>query len=286
MSRQPDATARLIAPPAGLRGALFAVLVRDTRPLGAALPPEQRVNRFPALPYCGITWLLQGGVRLESPAGHPDAGALSPVFVSGPQSAPFSTRDDGPIHSVCLVFHPQAFAALSGLPANALRDRHRPLAEALPPDWSDLGHVVRAAADDDARVDVATDWLLPRWRAARGRLDQRLADLPQVLRGLPVRAAAAWLGCSTRQLERRSLQAHGLSPRELRSMARGHEAVLADEPTQALADAAQHHGYADQPHMTREYRRLMGESPAELRRHLAGDDERWWLYRVRRQGPR
>lgn len=279
-----DDTARLIAPPAGLRGALYAVLVRDTRPLGARQTPEQCVNRFPALPYCGITWILYGGARLESPTGHPDAGALPPVFVSGPQTAPFASRNDGPMHSFCLVFHPQAFAALTGLPATALRDRHRPLPEALPPAWAELDQCLREAADDDARTAAAAAWLLPRWRAARGRLDQRLADLPQVLRGLPVHAVAAWLGCSPRQLERRSLQVHGLSPRELRTINRGHDAALADEPAQPLADAAQHHGYADQPHMTREYRRLLGVSPAELRRQLAGDDEGWWLYRLRRHG--
>lgn len=279
-----DATARLIAPPAGLHGALYALLVRDTRPLGADQTPAQRINRFPALPFCGITWILHGGARLESPAGHPDAGPLPRVFVSGPQTAPFASRNDGPIHTLCLVFHPQAFAALTGLPASTLRDRHRPLAEALPADWAELDERLCAAADEQAQIDAAAAWLLPRWRAARGRLDQRLADLPQVLRGLPVRGVAAWMGFSPRQLERRSLQAHGLSPRELRAITRGHEAVLGDDPGQPLADAAQAHGYADQPHMTREYRRLVGESPAELRRHLAGDDESWWLYRLRRLG--
>ncbi|MEK8051544.1 helix-turn-helix domain-containing protein [Ideonella sp. DXS22W] len=280
----PDDTARLIAPPAGLRGALYAVLVRDTRPLGEGLPPDQRINRFPALPYCGITWILHGGARLESPADHPDTGPLPPVFVSGPQTAPFASRNDGPIHTFCLVFHPQAFAALAGQPATALRDRHRPLARALPAEWAALDTAVRQASDDEARIAAAAAWLLPRWRAARGRLDQRLADLPQVLRGLPVRAVAAWLGFSPRQLERRSLQAHGLSPRELRTITRGHDAVLADQAAEPLADAAQQHGYADQPHMTREYRRLLGVSPAELRRQLAGDDESWWLYRLRRHG--
>lgn len=280
----PGDTARLIAPPAVLRPCLFGAVVRDTRAAGDAATPEQRSNRFPALPFCGITWILHGGAQLLEPADHPDAGPLPPVFVSGPQTAPFASVNDGPIHTFCLVFHPAALGPLSGVAAGALRDRHRPLHAALPPDWQALDALVRAAPDDDARLDAAAAWLAPRWQAARGRLDPRLAALPQLLRWATVQGAAAALGWTTRHLERRSRDAHGLSPRELRSIQRGHDAVIEDQPDLPLADAAAQHGYADQPHMSRDWRRLTGLSPAQLRARLDSGDEGWWLYRLRRQG--
>lgn len=282
----PGDTARLIAPPAALRPCLFGAVVRDTRALGDAQPAAQRVNRFPALPFCGITWILHGGARLVQPAEHPDAGVLPPVFVSGPQTAPFASVNDGPMHSFCLVFHPAALGPLTGIPAGALRDRHRPLDQALPADWQALDAAVRDAPDDDARLARAAAWLAPRWQAARGRLDPRLAALPQLLRWASVQGAATLLGWTTRHLERRSRDAHGLSPRELRSIQRGHDAVVDDAAGRPLAEAAVLHGYADQPHMSRDWRRLTGVSPAQLRAHLDSGDEGWWLYRLRRRaGP-
>lgn len=277
-------TARLIAPPAVLAGAVYAGLVRDTR----ALPPEAgeaaRLNRFPALPYCGLTFLLEGGAELMAPAGHPDLGALPADFVSGPQRAPFASRNTGPMASYCIVFHPQAFEPLTGVSLLALRDRHRPLAEVLPPEWRALAAGVRAAPDDDARHAAAMAWLAPRWAAVRpaGGL---LQELPALLRAMPVRAVAAVMGWTTRHLERRALKAHGLTPRELKAIERLHEAVLAahDDP-RPLAELAQAHGFSDQPHMTREWRRLTGVAPAQLQQALAGDDEGWWLYRLRRHG--
>ncbi|MBP6903308.1 MAG: AraC family transcriptional regulator [Burkholderiaceae bacterium] len=283
-------TARLIAPPDALRACLYAALVRDTRPLGPALPPEQRLNRFPALPFCGITWILDGGATLLQPAGHPDLGPLPSCFVSGPQTAPFASLNHGPIHTFCLVLHPAALLPLCGVAAGSLRDRHRPLHELLPADGPALDQAVRAAPDDAARLAAATDWLLPRWQAAQAAqaalapAERGLALLPELLRQATVQGVASLLGWTSRHLERRSRQVHGLSPRELRSIQRGHDAVIGDSATLPLADAALQHGYADQPHMSRDWRRLTGLSPARLRARLASDDESWWLYRLRRHG--
>lgn len=277
-------TARLIAPPAVLAGAVYAGLVRDTRHLPRAADEAQRFNRFPALPYCGLTFLLHGGAELVEPGGHPDLGPLPASFVSGPQRAPFASRNTGPMASYCVVLHPQAVEPLTGVRLLALRDRHRPLAEVLPPEWQALDEIVRAAADDEARHAAAMAWLAPRWAAVRPRVGA-LQELPALLRAMPVRAVAAVMGWTTRHLERRALKSHGLTPRELKAIERLHEAVLAaHDDGQTLAERAQAHGFADQPHMTREWRRLTGLAPGELQQALDSGDEGWWLYRLRRHG--
>lgn len=280
----PLASARLIAPPAALAGCVYAGLVRDTRGLPAPRGGV-RLNRFPALPYCGLTWLLHGSATLIEPAGHPDLGPLPPAFASGPQRLPFASRDDGPLHSFCLVLHPQALEPLTGVGAVQLRDRHRPLLATLPPEWAELDARVRGAADDDRRMRAALDWLAPRWAERRPAREPALQQLATLLRAMPVRAAAAVMGWTTRHLERRSLRVHGLTPRELRSIERLHEAVLDPQAdARSLSELAQVHGFADQPHMTREWRRLTGLSPARLRQALEHDDEDLWLYRLRRHG--
>lgn len=281
----PDDAARLLLPPAALSGCLFGAVVRDTRGLGEGADAAARTNRFPALPFCGITWFLHGGAQLFAPAGHPDAGPLPEVFVSGPQSRPFASLNDGPLHTFCLVFQPAGLAALRGSSVAPLRDRHRPLADALPADWAALDARVRAAPDDDARLAAAADWLAPRWAAVRGRLDPRLAALPELLRWATVQGAAALLGWTPRHLERQARALHGMSPRELRSLQRSHDAVVDDRSERPLAETAALHGYADQPHMSRDWRRLTGTTPAQLRAGIASEDESWWLYRLRRQAP-
>lgn len=282
----PELAARLLPPPQALRGCLYGAVVRDTRGLGGLAGTTARSNRFPALPFCAITWCLQGGACLVDPAGHPDARPLPAVFVSGPQSRPFASVNHGALHSFCLVFHPAALVALCGQPVAPLRDRHRPLADALPSEWAGLDDAVRRATDDDKRLAAACDWLTPRWAAARGRLDPRLAALPELLRWATVQGVATLLGWTPRHLERRARALHGLSPRELRSIQRGHDAVVDDRPGRPLAEVAVQHGYADQPHMSRDWRRLTGATPAQLRAQLDSTDESWWLYRLRRRVPR
>jgi hypothetical protein len=89
-----------------------------------------------------------------------------------------------------------------------------------------------------------------------------LGDVRGVPRGVP--------GVSTRSLERRMVRATGLSRGAMRRIRRAERAValLAQGvPASAVASRA---GYADQPHLTRSLRRLVGQTPSEIAGSAAG----------------
>jgi transcriptional regulator GlxA family with amidase domain len=83
-------------------------------------------------------------------------------------------------------------------------------------------------------------------------------------------ASAAGLG--RRQLERRFLAGVGVPPKMVSRIARFRHALelLRTEPTLRLSIVAMRAGYADQPHLTRDFVALAGVSPARYRREHVG----------------
>jgi AraC-like DNA-binding protein len=82
----------------------------------------------------------------------------------------------------------------------------------------------------------------------------------------PVRALAGRLGLSERQLRRRCTDALGYGPKTLDRILRFQRfrALATRRRDVGLAQLAAVAGYADQAHLTRECRRLAGESPGAL----------------------
>src|SRR5437764_768906 len=79
---------------------------------------------------------------------------------------------------------------------------------------------------------------------------------------------AAGVGLGERQLRRRCEDAVGYGPKTLERVLRFQRfRSLASRGAASLAELALLAGYADQPHLTREYRRLAGGTP--------GGDRRW-----------
>src|SRR5204862_7858097 len=108
----------------------------------------------------------------------------------------------------------------------------------------------------------------------RGELDQlaRAAAVATAQSEPGVRELRHALGLSERQLLRRFRRAVGYGPRTLARVARFQRFLaLAEGCRDAdLARLAFDAGYADQPHLTRECRRLSGRTPLELIRAGAG----------------
>jgi AraC-like DNA-binding protein len=276
------ATARLIAPRLSLASCVRAYIARSTvgRPL---LPPQQRLNHFPATSHCGITWFIRGSSQIVEPAGeHPSP--LPEVCFGGPHTRPFISYNPGPVHVFMVLFFPQALHALTGIDLSRQTDRIAPLEAVFEVPWLQLSQQVMAACDDDERVLLTERFLEPMWRAARERGAAPGGLLGDWAHALAAHAAAAGWGASARSTERRIKAWAGQPLRRLRRMNRIEQSFLEargaiEDGTVSWAELAARTGYADQAHLCREVREVTGHSPTELARK-ARDDEAYWVYRI------
>lgn len=111
-------------------------------------------------------------------------------------------------------------------------------------------------------------WIADRLPAAdpRGLETNRMADLADSEPGLlRVPDLAAAMGTSTRTLERLAADFFGPTPSAIMRRRRIQIAAerLRTAPGTALADLPQDLGYADQPHLTRDFRAVLGMTPRE-----------------------
>lgn len=103
---------------------------------------------------------------------------------------------------------------------------------------------------------------------AQGRVQRRIERAVRLLdgasAGASVCAAAREIGFSTRQFERRFVEAIGLTPAQFRRVRRLRRllALQAHAPTRSLAALAAASGYFDQSHLNREFRALVGCAPS------------------------
>ncbi|MFF5156717.1 helix-turn-helix domain-containing protein [Streptomyces sp. NPDC000348] len=153
-------------------------------------------------------------------------------------------------------FHPGTAPALLGVPAHELRDRRVDLAD-LWPAAAVRRHTARVnAADDPAR---GLEDLALRRAVETAPPDPLLGRLVAALdEGRPVAATADELGLGARQLHRRSLAAFGYGPKTLARILRLRRALALARSGVPFAQTAIRAGYADQPHLAREVKRLTG----------------------------
>lgn len=194
------------------------------------------------------TWTLAGGLHLR----------------------PALIRTHGYQHGIQLALTPVGVRTLLGLPLAALTDclvDHRDLPRGVPADvharladattWADrfaildrflLGVLARARDGDTAiPADLQTAWQI--LIATRGTA--RIGEV------------AARLGRSTRWLSDRFVAEFGVTPKQAARLHRfGHSRTLAHRTS--LAQTAALAGYADQAHLTREWRDLTAQTPTQI----------------------
>ena len=108
--------------------------------------------------------------------------------------------------------------------------------------------------------------LLERYTTRAERLHEALACLASDV--ADIASAAAQLGVTSRALQRLVLRETGRSPVYWLQLARVRRAGRAVFGTKPLAEIAFEHGYADQAHMSRAFRRWLGSSPAALQKDI------------------
>jgi AraC-like DNA-binding protein len=158
--------------------------------------------------------------------------------------------------------------ALLGVPADELRDRTAYLDELWPGAAArELGE--RVAADPAAAL---TDWAARRSAALEPVEPLGSRVLSMAVIGTPVAEMADRLGLGVRQLHRRCLPLFGYGPRHLSRVIRLNRALASAWGGTPLAAVAAGCGYADQAHLSREVRALVGATPSDLLRESVGPD--------------
>jgi len=198
-------------------------------------------------------------------------------------SAVWQGAHDGPVlrdtsAPACVVgvsFRPGAAAAFAGVPMGELAGRTTSLDALWGAAVAALRERLRNAAGAERRLDLLESWL--QQRLARSRpVDPvvmhalaRFAAQPARANVEAVRRAS---GLSSQRFIARFRDAVGLTPKRYARVLRFHALVqrLGAGQAGALSELALDAGYADQSHLTNEFRRLAGLTPRAYR-PVAGD---------------
>jgi AraC-like DNA-binding protein len=169
--------------------------------------------------------------------------------------------------TVGVRLQPGAIPALTGLAAHELTDAELPVAELSHPGTGGLLGWLEQADTPAAAADVLLVFL----RNVLGRADaatRRTALLLDMLRNSharSVRQLADELGLAERTLHHVCVTRIGLAPQRILRIVRLQRALQhALDSRDGWARVAALHGYADQSHLTRDFRGLLGEPPGEF----------------------
>ncbi|MGC3996900.1 MAG: helix-turn-helix transcriptional regulator [Anaeromyxobacter sp.] len=235
-------------------------------------PAEELTSRVEAF------WSLRGepgdGGRafhefFPDPAAHlilrlSSAGAR--LVLLGPVTALAAVERDGAAEYLGLRFRAGQAPALADVLPAELTDAHLELTRLGGLQVDDLAEALARQADPAARQRLLEQLLLrapPLVRSARAR---RAAALVEARAGqLRVEDLAGALGMHVRSLERLCRGELGMSPKRLARLARLRHVLLRLEAGGfgTLAALAHACGYADQPHLIRDFKALTGRSPGD-----------------------
>jgi AraC-like DNA-binding protein len=202
---------------------------------------------------------------MPGPHQRPDAFA---ALVGGLHAAPAGIRHDGRQYGVQLEVTPAGARALFGVPAAELAHLVVPLDALVGPAARGLPDRLAAAPSWAARFEVL-DTVLSALVADRAESPpDEVAHAWSLLAGahgsIDIASVAAQVGWSRRHLGERFRREFGLAPKVMARVMRFEraKALMTAVPDPDLATVAARAGYADQPHLSREWRELAGSTPA------------------------
>lgn len=246
----------------------------------AALPTFHRIPT-PDAAQAWVRWfwisewnIAPGRVSRQQLIAYPASNLVVEAAVVG-MSGPTTRRSfrdlTGRGWGVGALLRPAAVPTVIGEPS-ALRDDYRVVEE--PELHTAVVAAMTGPGDPSTRraeaVDAFVDWLLPRLEAPgeEARLANAMADLidadPEVRR---IDDAASRLGVSVRTLQRLAMKYVGLPPATMIRRRRLQDAaqLIREQPATDLAAVAAELGYADQAHLTNDFRTVLGFTPSQYR---------------------
>lgn len=219
---------------------------------GAAAP------RFHELPFPGVALILNLGAPWQVENERLDS------FLAGLHTRPTAVTGERSFACVELRLTPLGTRRLLGLPMHELADRTVALEELLPGSTL-LAEAVSGARSWDDRLDLVEAFLVRRLansEAPPRELEWAWRELLRSGGGVRIRSLATELGWSPRRLIARFREHIGLPPKAAARVIRFDRAVAAlRSGVPGPAEVAVACGYADQAHLSRDFRELGGISP-------------------------
>lgn len=206
-------------------------------------------------------------VRMPDPSQPP---ARLQAAIGGLQDRPLLIRHDGTQFGVQIELSPDGIGAILGIPAAELAGSVIDADTVLGPWGGELTGRLAEAPGWAARFAAIDDLLIRRLRTVSAppppspELRRAWSQLGVTEGGRGVADLADDVGWSRRHLSERFRREYGLSPKTMGRVLRFERArrMLTRQPSPSLADVAVSAGYSDQSHLTREWNRLAGDSPA------------------------
>lgn len=236
------------------------------------MPPLPGVHRGLPSPYLTVVFSLSGPLPIEVPGADRHRAEHFAIPVGGlhtrpvllPQPTGHEPQDQ---RGIQLAVHPFAARALFGRPASELHGAVLELGD-LGVDRERWGERIAEPGDADRAVRLVGAWLDDRLRDRADKAPAELRRAWQLIVGSGGRCriadVARDVGWSRRHLTARCRAETGLGAKDLARVARfqrSRSMIASARP--ALASVAADCGYADQSHLTAEWREFAGCSPKQ-----------------------
>jgi len=202
-------------------------------------------------------------------------------FVVGELTRFILLQPTGPVATMGVRFRPGGAYRFLPFPVALLTDSFVPTNNIWGRLGDDLEAAVLSARSHQHRQHAIETFLLSRLIASepRRRFDAAIREVMRTRGQVRVQQLATTVGCSTRQLEREFRAGAGLSPKALTRIIRFQEVlrVVGEDALRQWVNIALDCGFADQPHLVRDFRNLSGQSPTERHASPAGELSRYFV---------
>ena len=209
-------------------------------------------------------------IQLGGPVRAGDEGealrAQPRALVVGQRSRALLVSPGSAFRTVAVRLRPSALGRVLHDDAHRLTDGWGSLEDLFGQEGRTLLARVEDAATDTERCDLLARFLRRRLERARPDLpaDGAVEAVRRARGRITVRALRAATGASERTLERAFLREVGLPARTLAAVLRVQAALLLRDAEPSWVRLAAELDYVDQPHLTREFRRVSGLPPGAL----------------------
>jgi AraC-like DNA-binding protein len=206
-------------------------------------------------------------LRLYAHPQEAESQSVSTVVVGGARLSPYCRDVSRPVPSVGIQFQPGGAACVLGVPANELAGRHTPLDDLWGAQVELMREQLAEIAEPRRRLEVLEALLHDRLERAFRPSAAVLAAIARLEGAEPVHQVVRESGYSHRQFNQLFSRAVGLTPKAYQRVRRFQAALhqIHAAAARGAAQLAPGAGYADQAHLSRDFKAFTGLTIGEYR---------------------